>query len=63
MNKTTYIMRFIGENGSMGLLTDSLYRVELKIKHNMIWVKWGDKACPYSNFEKFFENWEMTRYI
>lgn len=59
----TFIARFIGENGSMGLYTDSLYRVEITIKYNMIWVKWGKgKKCPYSNFEKFLENWELTKY-
>ena len=50
-----FIAKFVGENGSMGLHTDSLYRVEITIKHNMIWVKWDNsKKCPYSNFENFW---------
>ena len=60
----TFIAKFIGENGSMGLHTDDLYRVEITIKDSMLWVKWGNgKRCPYSSFEKFFENWELTKYV
>ena len=52
--------RFIGKDGSMGLKKGSIHTIKTSIKQNLLWVTWEDNSCPYSNLEKFFENWEMV---
>lgn len=51
-------LRFIGKDGSMGLVKNRVYLVDLSIGRRYIWVKWTGNACPYSNFKKLLENWE-----
>ena len=53
--------RFIGKDGSMGLKKGSIHTIKTSIKQNLLWVTWEDNSCPYTNLEKFFENWEMVR--
>lgn len=52
--------KFIGTDGSMGLKKNSVHIIETSIEHNLLWVTSEDNSCPYSNLEKFFENWEMV---
>lgn len=64
-------LRFIGQDGSMGLLKGQAYNVELKAKGNFIWVTiprfefrhmvWGKWSCPYSSPQTFANNWEAVK--
>lgn len=55
-------VRFIGEDGSMGLKRGRVYLVLIFTMHGYIIVSWGDdnpnKICPYSSIETLCENWE-----
>lgn len=66
--------RFIGEDGSMGLVHGNVYEIVLydfKEKAVVLWVyekisKSGipvyyKGACTYSDFKKLAENWEIVR--
>ena len=51
-------LKFIGENGSMGLRRGSIYDVKIISKDKYIWVKWGfRKVCPYSSPQALAKNW------
>ena len=56
-------LKFIGANGSMGLIKGQIYKVTVKTMGKYIWVTWQDKfllyvSCPYSSPQSFAENWE-----
>ena len=63
-------LRFIGANGSMGLIHGKIYDVNVKTKNNYIWVTipgfelrdrvFGKWECPYSSPQSFSANWEMV---
>ena len=63
-------LKFIGNNGSMGLIHNKIYNVDIKTENNFIWVIiYGFKnhgkvsevwRCPYSSPKTFSENWEGT---
>lgn len=51
-------LKFIGENGSMGLTNGQVYKVNVSSKGEYIWVDWGFcKMCSYNSPESFAENW------
>jgi hypothetical protein len=51
-------LRFIGENGSMGLVHGRIYNVDVISKGEYIYVKWGFiRRCPYYTPQSFAENW------
>lgn len=52
--------RFIGENGSMGLVHNRIYNIQIWSKGDYIFVGWGPRACPYSNLQKLHENWRAV---
>lgn len=51
------LMRFIGENGSMGLVHGNVYSVRIFSYGPCIYVRWKNNFCPYSSFKKLQENW------
>ena len=60
--------RFIGENGSMGLITGKLYEITAIKGHRWpIWIRIENALlidslrCPYASFESFFKNWEIVK--
>lgn len=66
--------RFIGEDGSMGLKHGNVYEILLYDFKGMAVVSWRcgkisnlgiplyyKKSCPYSDFKKLAENWEIVR--
>lgn len=61
------LTRFIGANGSMGLIHGRYYPIEIKRLDEYLWVKIYTKTecyfryCPYSSIKNFKENWEMTK--
>ena len=51
-------LKFIGEDRSMGLRTNRVYRVEVRTSYNSIWVCIGNGwKCPYSSPQSFAANW------
>lgn len=64
-------LRFIGSDGSMGLIHGRTYRVQLSIRDGYFWVRWhpGDrvyilshgepKECPYRSLNTFAQNWAL----
>lgn len=57
------LLKFIGKNGSMGLVYGKQYKVSVVSNGGYIWVKWYDKlllqtvSCPYSSPQSFAANW------
>ena len=54
-------LRFIGEDGSMGLEHGEIYNCTISTNTNYIWVCWHDgyhRGGPYYSFKKLFDNWE-----
>ena len=54
----TIFATFKGEDKSLGLKKHHVYKLELRFKDGYLWATWHNGSCPYSNFKKFFENWE-----
>lgn len=54
------LLRFIGEDGSMGLRKGKIYNCSVVTNDYCIWVSWdlNSPSCPYKSFKKLFENWE-----
>lgn len=55
------LLRFIGEDGSMGLRKGKIYNCSVVAASDYyIWVSWNmdSPSCPYKSFKKLFENWE-----
>ena len=52
-------LKFIGENGSMGLAHGRIYDVEIENRNGFIWVyvSYGEQSCPYSSPQSFAKNW------
>ena len=60
-------LKFIGEDGSMGLRTGEVYDTRILIKGECLWVEWKVnlytvKSCPYISTQSFAQNWELSRY-
>lgn len=60
-------LKFIGEDGSMGLRTGEVYDTRIFIKGECLWVEWKVnlytvKPCPYISTQSFAQNWELPRY-
>ena len=60
-------LKFIGEDGSMGLRTGEVYDTRIIIKGECLWVEWKVnlytvKSCPYISTQSFAQNWELPRY-
>lgn len=51
------ILKFIGKNGSMGLIHGQKYNISIKNNGEYIWVYWQTGSCPYSSPQSFAENW------
>ena len=54
------ILKFIGADGSMGLIKGNVYTVEVSISDKFIYVDWGNRRCPYSSPETMWANWEKV---
>ncbi len=63
-------LRFIGENGSMGLERGRVYAVKMLTFRGYFWVIWtphrpwptsGEppRSCPYGSVQAFANNWEL----
>lgn len=55
-----FYLRFIGENGSMGLRHNHIYRVKISTVGRFIYVDWGADCCPYISLKTLTENWESV---
>lgn len=53
-------MKFIGQNGSLGLRYGQVYDVKIDVTENMVWVEWGNNRCPYSSIANFLSNWSSV---
>lgn len=61
-------LKFIGEDGSMGLRTGEIYDTRIFIKGEYLWVEWkaslySVKSCPYTSTQSFAQNWELPNTI
>lgn len=54
-------LRFIGENGSMGVTHGQVYKVEIYVQYGHVVVRWLGGLCPYSSLRSFMDNWEDIR--
>ena len=54
-------LRFIGEDGSMGLRKGQIYNIWLSSASNYILVRWNKGVCPYTSPKSFSMNWEEVR--
>ena len=60
------LLRYIGVNGSMGLVHGRSYIVKLFSKDRRIWLEiWIDdkkskKLCPYDSPQSLARNWESV---
>ena len=56
------LLKFIGEDGSMGLKKDTVYRVKISANFDRIWVHVDGKTkvinCPYNSIKALLNNWE-----
>lgn len=53
-------LRFIGEEGSMGLHHGRIYNCKIFVGYSYIWVDWRRGNCPYSTLKTLCENWESV---
>ena len=58
-------LKFIGKDGSMGLMHGAVYECEISTHGSFVYVDWrGDWTkgyCPYSSLAKLLENWEERK--
>ena len=56
------LLRFIGNDKSMGLESGKVYNVEISAKHDLIWIhiNWDTRflSCPYGSIKAMMQNWE-----
>ena len=54
-------LKFIGEDGSMGLKHGAVYDLNVFVNHTHVCVEWFDgnefRQCPYSSPASFAANW------
>lgn len=60
-------LRFIGEDGSMGLKHGQVYRCQIYTDDGFICVSWKRKwltnrMCPYRSLKALTENWETVEW-
>ena len=54
-------LKFIGANGSMGLVHGKAYEVKVFTKLNYILATWSsDIICPYDSPQSFAANWTKS---
>ena len=58
-------LRFIGEDGSMGLKNGEAYDARIYIRGKFLWVEWKvgrfmTRSCPYSSTKAFAQNWDLA---
>lgn len=49
-------LRFIGQNGSMGLVFGKVYRLKIEPWNNGVQIT-APRVCPYASDEAFWRNW------
>lgn len=52
-------LKFIGANGSMGLIHGLKYDVRIDVCFGMWWVYVEDIMCPYQSIQAFANNWSL----
>lgn len=57
-NKEYMYLKFIGEDGSMGLRNGINYKVKITSDDAFIWVHWNGGECPYLSPQSFAANWK-----
>ena len=58
-------LRFIGEDGSMGLKNGEAYDARIYNRGKFLWVEWKvgrfmTRSCPYSSTKAFAQNWDLA---
>lgn len=61
-------LRFLGKNGSLGLIHGAIYDVNITSSEGHINVYWGHQGrkynrCIYASPQSFAANWERAPYI
>lgn len=55
------LLKYIGEDGSMGLRKGEYYDCEISSYEDYIWVRWTHKtvtmSCPYGSIRSFSASW------
>lgn len=52
-------LKYIGEDGSLGLIRNNIYYVDIFVRYGKIVVKWGDNSfCPYDSLQSLCRNWQ-----
>ena len=63
MMKKVIDVKFIGEDGSMGLRHGKFYSVKVSSGYyegkRCLWVFFRGGACPYYGFEALADNWSL----
>lgn len=57
------LLRFIGEDGLMGLCNGKVYDCDIYAVGGCCWVRWNIKGLniasyPYNSFKELFEDWQ-----
>ena len=54
-------LRFMGEDGSMGLTNGQVYDCIIESRYDNVWVIWltdNPGSCPYTSLKVLLHNWE-----
>lgn len=51
-------MKFIGQDGSMGLRLGKVYKTRIYSNDGLIFVQWNSGCCPYSSPQSLAANWK-----
>lgn len=54
-------LRYIGQNGSMGMNFGRIYRLKIEPWRDGVLVTSGGFRCPYASDELFWQNWAHPR--
>lgn len=54
-------LRFVGEDGSLGLKHGKVYDVTIGTTSQYLWVSWDSADCPYTSTQAFAENWQIPK--
>ena len=53
-------LKFIGRNGSMGLIHGKIYDAKVYAESGLMYVQWRGGRCPYQSIKAFRKNWDVV---